>query len=111
MGGNRVRNVAVPIAGTDAANKDYVDGRIDAVNARVDDNREGIAMAMALNVPFVSADKDFSMNGRFGHFKGKTAMAFSGAARLNEFIQVDAGVTVGVNSGNVGVSGGLSVAW
>jgi autotransporter adhesin len=75
------------------------------------DNREGIAMAMALEVPYVPVDRQFAVSGGLGTFDGANAFAMSGAYRINSNTQLDAGVTYGFSRQQVGGRVGVSYSW
>jgi len=125
MGGNRVQNVALPIAGTDAANKDYVDaglgaayiGISDAFNKlndafkKIDENSEGIAVAIALGGIALPQGKNFALAGNVGVYDDKQAAAAQAAIRVNETLTLNAGVGVGFDNGQVGGRVGFMAAW
>lgn len=79
--------------------------------ADIDTNRSGIAMAMALQTPYVPEDKQAALNFSLGMFENKQAAAMSGAVRLNDNWQLDGGITVGLNNGNVGGRVGATLTW
>ena len=83
-----------------------------AANAReISDNRDGIAMAMALKAPYVAPDATYAVSGGMGFFDGAKAFAMSGAYRVDARTQVDAGVTYGFDSDKVGGRVGVSYSW
>jgi hypothetical protein len=130
MGGNRVQNVAAPVAGTDAANKSYVDasvaslgGQFDqalaGVNSRIDDisNRTtkataGVAMAFAMaGVPTVLPNERVAFTMNYGNFQGQNGLALNGAVRLSDNLQFTGGVGYSTNQNLVGARAGLRVGW
>jgi hypothetical protein len=129
MGGNRIQNVAGPIAATDAANKAYVDtflgasnaalgARIDDANARInkafeeiDQNTEGIAIAIAMSGLSVPTGKNFALGANLGFYDDKQAVAAQTAVRLNDILQLNAGVGVGFDNAKVGGRVGFMAAW
>ncbi|RXH05444.1 MULTISPECIES: YadA-like family protein [Bradyrhizobium] len=130
MGANRIQNVAAPLAGTDAANKSYVDASLSAlggqfdqalagVNSRIDEisNRTtkataGVAMAMAMaGVPTVLPSERVAFTMNYGNFQGQNGLALNGAVRLNDNLQFTGGVGYSTNQNLVGARAGLRVGW
>lgn len=130
MGGNRVQNVAAPIAATDAANRAYVDAGIAGVsnqveqavgllNTRIDDVSQrtnkatgGVAMAMAMaGVPTVLPNERVAFTMNYGNFQGQNGVAINGAIRLDNHLQLTAGVGYATNQSIVGARAGLRVGW
>ena len=74
-------------------------------------NKEGIAMAMALDAPYVPADKQFAVSGGIGSFEGNQAVAISMGYRFNANTQMDAGITYGASNKQVGGRVGITYAW
>jgi hypothetical protein len=102
MGSNRVQFVGDPVDPTDAANKRYVDQRINTVNTQVDENTKGVAMAMAMGG---GADlrngESMAVSFDWGTYDGENAGAVSGIAALGS----QGGVNV-YGKGSFGFSGG-----
>jgi hypothetical protein len=96
------------IAGINAR-LDAMGGGFANLGAEVGQNREGIAMAMAMDVPYVPADKDFALSTAFGHFGGSTAFGLSGAWRLGPDVQLDLGI--GATKSYQGGRVGMTWAW
>jgi hypothetical protein len=118
MGGNRVQNVATPIVATDAANKGYVDGmnaitndRINQAFRQIDENTEGIAVAIAMGGLTLPQGKDFALGANVGFYDDKQAAAAQAAIRLNEVVSFNAGVGVGFDNNKVGGRVGFMAAW
>jgi hypothetical protein len=125
MGGNRAQNVALPVAGTDAANKDYVDAGLSAAYSgvgdafkkindafnKIDENSEGIAVAIALGGIMVPEGKTLAIAGNVGFYDDEQAAAAQAALRLNEVLSLNAGIGVGFDSGQVGGRVGFIAAW
>jgi hypothetical protein len=88
---------------------------VDELNTQLGELGEGVAMAMALGGLQVPAGRSFAISGAVGFFDGSTAAAFAAAARLTETESMSAvlngGVGVGFESGVVGGTIGLTLAW
>lgn len=76
MGGNRVENVGTPIDPTDAANKAYVDSGLSRVTQglnqafkKIDENTQGVAIALAMGGISVPDSKDGLNERRLRHFR------------------------------------------
>jgi len=96
MGGNVVSGVAAPIAGTDAANKNYVDGQVsDALNQ----SKEGIAVAIAMAGITLPTGKNFAIGGNVGFYDSKQAVGFEAAARVSNEVSLTGAVGAGLNGG------------
>ena len=74
-------------------------------------NRDGVAMAMALDTPYVPDTKQFAMSGGIGFFEGSQALAVSGAYRIDGNTQVDAGFAYGFDSESLGGRVGVTYSW
>ena len=74
-------------------------------------NKEGIAMAMAMDAPYVPLSSTFAMSGRYGNFEGASAVSLSGAVRVSPAVQIDAGLAYGVNHNNLGGTVGITMNW
>lgn len=130
MGGNRVMNIAAPVAGTDAVNKSYVDAsvgnvgtqmtalsdRVDqaigSINTRVDKANAGVAMAFAMaGVPTVLPNERVAFTLNYGNFQSQNGVALNAALRLDNYMQLTAGVAYGPNQNIAGARAGLRVGW
>ena len=118
MGGNRVQDVATPIAGTDAVNKDYVDSGLAAANMRInnafkkiDENTEGVAVAIAMGGIAIPQGKDFAVSANMGFYDSRQAFAAQSAIRLDETFTLNGGVGIGLNNNKVGGRIGVTAAW
>lgn len=121
-GGNRVQNVAAPVADTDAANKAYVDaqlggntaqitGQINEAFKQIDRNTEGIAIAIALGGLALPHNANFAVSANLGIFEDKQALAFQSAIRLGGGVVLNGGIGVGIDSSLVGGRIGVMAAW
>jgi hypothetical protein len=111
MGGNRVQNVGTPIAGTDATNKNYVDSAINTVMKKVDENTQGIAIAMAMSGLMLPPNKTFAIGANLGFYDDKQAVAASAALKLNDTFTLNGGIGVGFDGGAVGGRIGIMAAF
>ncbi|KRS13827.1 hypothetical protein XM53_04465 [Roseovarius atlanticus] len=83
-----------------------------ASNARgIENNKEGIAMAMALDAPYVPSDRTFALSTGVGAFEGKTAFALNMGFRASDSVQFDAGLAHGFDNNQTGGRVGVTWAW
>ncbi len=97
-----------------SGNLAYDPGLYDQIGKNEDDirdNKEGIAMAMALDAPYVPPNSTFAMSGRYGNFEGSSAVSLSGAVRVSPNVQFDVGLAYGVSRSNLGGTAGVTVNW
>lgn len=119
-----MQNVGAPIDATDAATKGYVDASIGASSSalssqisqafkKIDENTEGIAIAMAMGGLTLPQSKTFAISANMGMYDEKQAFAVQAAMRLNETFALTGGVGVGVglDGGKVGARVGIMAAW
>ncbi len=117
--GNRLRDIAAPIAPTDAANKAYVDAadlalsnRINGAFDAIDQNTQGIAIAIAMGGLALPSDKNFALSANVGFYDSKHAIAAQAAVRLSEHLTLNGGIGVGMDSTRkVGGRIGITAAW
>lgn len=114
----RITNVGAPVAATDAANKGYVDTLTSANSAainqafkRIDENTEGIAIAIAMSGIALPQGKNFAIAGNLGFYESKQAFAAQAALRLNETFTLNGGLGIGFETNNVGGRVGIMAAW
>ena len=88
-----------------------LNGRVRSLGQQVEDNKEGIAMAMALNTPYVPEDKTYAVSTSIGSFEGSQALAASMGYRFDANTQFDAGITYGFDRNQVGGRIGVTYAW
>ena len=95
-------------------NLSYDPDLYDQIGQNEDDiqrNKEGIALALALQAPYVPPSQTFAVTGAYGNFEGASALAFGGAFRLNPNIQFDAGLGVSLDNTEVGGRVGVTFGW
>jgi hypothetical protein len=114
--------VGTPVAATDAATKGYVDSYLadqyGAVNAqisqafkKIDENTEGIAVAMAMGGVALPDGKAFSLGANMGFYDGKQAVAAQAALRLDNSVALTGGIGFGLDDGKMGGRVGVMAAW
>ena len=103
--------VTTDAAGNLASDGGSVFDSIDKNSRNITKNSEGVAMALAMERPFVPLGQHFGVTGNWGTFEGENATAFGAAFRFNDHAQLDGGVGVGFDRGTVGGRAGLLVTW
>ena len=119
FGNNRLRDIAAPIAGTDATNKNYVDAADLALNNRIndafgeiDENTQGIAIAIAMGGLALPTDKNFAISATLGIYDNKTAIAAQAALRIDKTYTLNGGIGFGTDANSkVGGRIGITAAW
>jgi hypothetical protein len=118
MGGNRVQNVGAPVAESDAATKGYVDQSLSVTTAqisqafkKIDENTEGIAVAIAMGGLVLPDTKAFAISVNVGFYDGKQAIATQAAIRLGKTFALTGGVGIGLDGGEMGQRVGIMAAW
>ncbi len=93
-------------------------GSIQSNSRAIDENSEGIAIALAAADPDLVGDESFGLRINFGEFSGESAIAFSamGVVGRNVFgsrghLAVGASVGVGLNEGEYGGRLGVQLTW
>ena len=109
--GNRIQDVAAPIAGTDAANKAYVDKGVNKAY-------EGTAIALAISQPVFLPGQSFAMRAGWGGYEGQNAFGVSAAGVVardvfgyGSTVALDGGVGVGGNYNGVAGKAGVTIGF
>jgi hypothetical protein len=85
---------------------------ISELNARIDQNAEGVAIALAMaGTPVVMPRERFAMSANWGTFEGSNGFAGALAVRVTDNIQVNGGLGVGADQGSVGGRAGIRFGW
>lgn len=84
--------------------------QLNALNGRVDEAFEGVAMALAMESPQVDPGKRFGISLNYGNFEGEGAFAAAAKLRFDENFAGTAGVGYG-QSGTVGFRAGVQAQW
>ena len=94
------------------------DRNLASVRNDVQENREGIALALAVSPPDFVSGETFGLKMNFGTFEGESAVALSaaGVVARNVFggsgrVSVDAGIGLGLDDGTVGGRVGMQLTW
>ncbi len=86
-------------------------GAVPDLQDDIDTNRDGVALAMAMQVPYVPPSKTFALSSGLGFFEGATAFSVSTGWRINPSTQLDAGLGYGFNTDALGGRVGVTVSW
>ncbi len=72
----------------------------------------GVAQALAMaGTTDLQSDENFAVSINMGTFRGQTAVAGAGVARLSQHVSLNTGITAGVNGGAVGARAGIRFGW
>ncbi len=77
----------------------------------IDRNTEGIAMAMALDMPAIPAGKRFAISPAVGYFEGESAVTLGARMQINDWLSVEGGGGYGVDYGTYGGRVGFTISW
>jgi hypothetical protein len=99
FGGNRLQNVAAPVAPADAVNKAYVDNGFGQL--RQEDRRlqSGVAMAAAIPHTVVLPGERFAFGVDWANYNGTNGVGFDGAIKLGQLNFAGGPVSVQGNAG------------
>jgi hypothetical protein len=112
MDGGRISNLADPEKLSDAATKGYVDAGLSKAFKEIDQNTQGIAIAMAMAGLSLPEGKNFALGANMGFFEDKQAIAIQAAIRISPNVTVTGGFGTGVQDMNTtGGRVGVQAAW
>jgi hypothetical protein len=84
------------------------------LDGRIDENRDGVAMAMAMGGSYLPRQGEtIRFSGNLGTYNGSNALSLSGAVRVaSKNVYLTGSIGVGLNGSNeVGGRGGISIGW
>ena len=85
---------------------------LNRVSDRTDKALTGVAMAFAMaGAPTLLQSETFAMTGNWGTFEGENGLAVNAAVRLAKNVQLNGGVTYGLNENLAGGRVGVQVGW
>jgi autotransporter adhesin len=102
---------ASAVAGRLASFENEVQSRLVQIDKRIDNNANGVAMAMALTGSSLPAGKKFAVAVNYGTFAGTSAIALSSHLRVSENAVVSGGLSYGVDQNLFGGRAGVQFAW
>jgi hypothetical protein len=83
-----------------------------AFDLQVRTTNSGVAQALAMaGTTDLQSDENFAVSINMGTFRGQTAIAGAGVARLSQHVSFNTGITAGVNGGAVGARAGVRFGW
>jgi autotransporter adhesin len=108
----QITNVAPATEGTDAVNLNQLqstqNNTLSQANAYA---AEGIAAAIAQTTPQIRPGQNNALAVKYGNYDGYSAIGASYAHGFSDSIIGTIGISVGTNSGNVGIGTGLQIGW
>ena len=90
--------------------------RVDRNAGNIDENREGVAVAMTLDAPYINWQQSFAVGGNWANFEDENALGFMVAGRVTKFgdtgtFDLAGGVGFGLEQDSVGGRLGGQLAW
>ncbi len=98
-------------AGNLATDGGEIFSRLSSAEDQIEENTEGVAMALALQTPWVPPTQSFALSGGAGAYEGEHAIALGAAFRVDPHIQVEGGVGYGLGEQTIGGRVGMTVSW
>ncbi|MCR9271488.1 MAG: YadA-like family protein [Hyphomonadaceae bacterium] len=93
-------------------NVDAVAIQLARTREEIDENTAGIAIANALSgSTWLQSNEKVAFSANIGYYDGSTAIAFSGATRLNKHISANVALGLVPSRGDVGARAGVRVGW
>lgn len=99
------------LATDDGSFSGAVSGAIGGLDKQVKENRDGIAMALALQSPSLAGAESYAFSAGWGGFDGGSAFAASGAVRIAPRAQLDGGIGIGLRENTLGGRVGVTIKW
>jgi YadA-like membrane anchor domain len=89
-----------------------INSRLDGLTTMSNRATTGVAMAFAMaGVPTVMPNERFVVSMNWGNFQSANGLALNAALRLDNRVQLNAGVGYGANQNIVGARAGLRIGW
>jgi hypothetical protein len=98
-------------AGNLATDGGFITSRINEAFRRIDENSQGVAIALAMGSIYIPPTKNFSLTGGYGHFAGHDAFATQLAVRLDASTIVTGGFGLGLANGDAPTTFGSRVGF
>lgn len=93
-------------------NLDNVSQQLALTQDRVDANTAGIAIANALSgSSWLQSNESTAFTANIGYYEGSTALAFSGAQRLNKNFSANVAIGLVPERGDIGARAGVRLGW
>ena len=98
-------------AGNLATDGGAITSQINQAFRRIDENSQGVAIALAMGGIYIPPTKNFSLTGGYGNFAGHNAFATQMALRLDNSTILTGGLGLGLANGDVPTSFGSRVGF
>ncbi len=111
-GGNLATTSLANLGIASASDLGAINSRIDDLNTRTNKATTGVAMAFAMaGVPTLMPTETFAVALNWGTFQGSNGLAFNGAYRISNNVQINGGVGYGTDERLVGGRVGMRLGW
>jgi hypothetical protein len=77
----------------------------------IETNQEGVAMALAMDAPFVPEGSRFALAPSWGTFEGEHAFTVSGTVRVGQNVLLSGGAGYGMRRNSAGGRVGAVITW
>jgi hypothetical protein len=77
----------------------------------IEESKEGTALAIALENPFLPDGKNFAVTTNYGTFDGEHSLGMAGVAQIDDTFGVSGGLGVGLLQGGVAGRVGFQASW
>jgi hypothetical protein len=89
-----------------------INARLGNHQSRIEQNAEGIAIALAMaGTPVVLPKERFAMSANWGNFEGRNGFAGALAFKVTDMVQLNGGLGFGAEEGTVGGRAGIRIGW